>query len=134
MKINTVDLGVRQMVVAGMMTLISFANASAQENGQIVRLAKLIIDSTQLENYKVALREGIETAVRVEPGVLTLYAVSEKNSPSHITILEIYASPEAYQSHLKTPHFLKYKNGTKNMVKSLELVETDPISPKMKIK
>jgi len=122
------------MVVAGMMTLISFANASAQENGQIVRLAKLIIDSTQLENYKVALREGIETAVRVEPGVLTLYAVSEKNSPSHITILEIYASPEAYQSHLKTPHFLKYKNGTKNMVKSLELVETDPISPKMKIK
>ena len=134
MKINTVDLGVRQMVVAGMMTLISFANASAQENGQIVRLAKLIIDSTQLENYKVALREGIETAVRVEPGVLTLYAVSEKNSPSHITILEIYASPEAYQSHLKTPHFLKYKNGTKSMVKSLELVETDPISPKMKIK
>src|SRR6267154_1521635 len=134
MKINTVDLGVRQMVVAGMMTLISFANASAQENGQIVRLAKLVIDSTQLENYKVALREGIETAVRVEPGVLTLYAVSEKNSPSHITILEIYASPEAYQSHLKTPHFLKYKNGTKNMVKSLELVETDPISPKMKIK
>jgi len=122
------------MVVAGMMTLISFANASAQENGQIVRLAKLIIDSTQLENYKVALREGIETAVRVEPGVLTLYAVSEKNSPSHITILEIYASPEAYQSHLKTPHFLKYKNGTKSMVKSLELVETDPISPKMKIK
>ena len=134
MKINTLDVGVSQIVVAGIMTLFSFGNASAQEKGQIVRLARLVIDSTQLENYKAALKEGIETAVRVERGVLTLYAVSEKNNPSHITILEIYANHEAYQSHLKTPHFLKYKNGTKDMVKSLELIETDPISPKMKIK
>ncbi len=134
MKINTIDFWVSHMVVAGIITLFSFGNASAQEKGQIVRLAKLVIDSAQLENYKAALKEGIETAVRVEPGVLTLYAVSEKNNPSHITILEIYENNDAYQSHLKTSHFLKYKNGTKNMVRSLELVETDPISPGMKIK
>src|SRR5258705_13117928 len=99
MKINTIDFGISQMVVAGMMTLFSFGNASAQEKDQIVRLAKLVIDSAQLENYKAVLKEGIETAVRVEPGVLTLYAVSEKNNPNHITILEIYANPAAYQSH-----------------------------------
>jgi len=104
------------------------------EEKQMVRLAKLIIDSAQLENYKVLLKEEIEASVRLEPGVLTLYAVSEKNKPTHITILEIYADTTAYKAHLQTPHFIKYKNGTKDMVKSLELAEADPLIPGMKIK
>ena len=108
--------------------------AAAQEKGQMVRLAKLVIDSTQLENYRAFLKEEIETSVRVEPGVLTLYAVAEKDKPTHITILEIYADSTAYKAHLKTPHFIKYKTGTNKMVKSLELVETIPIVPGMKIK
>ena len=97
-------------------------------------MAKLVIDSTQLESYKAILKKGIETAVQVEAGVLTLYAVFEKDNPTHITILEIYASKEAYEAHLQTPHFQKYKTATMNMVKSLELVESIPIVPGMKIK
>lgn len=108
--------------------------ATAQEKGQIVRLAKLVIDSVHLEQYKVFLREGIETALRVEPGVLTIYALSEKENPTHFTILETYASAEAFQAHIQTPHFLKYKTGTLHMVKSLELIETVPLLPELKIK
>ncbi|GAB3254442.1 antibiotic biosynthesis monooxygenase [Larkinella harenae] len=100
----------------------------------MVRLAKLKIDSAQLEKYKAALKEEIETSIRVEPGVLTLYAVIEKENPTHITILEIYADSSAYKAHLQTPHFLKYKATTQSMVKSLELVETVPLLPGMKIK
>ncbi|HEV8515872.1 MAG TPA: putative quinol monooxygenase [Cyclobacteriaceae bacterium] len=109
-------------------------NVSAQEKTQMVRMAKLVIDPAQLENYKSFLKEEIETSLRVEPGVLTLYAVSEKENPNHITIFEIYASNEAYKSHIQTPHFLKYKNATKDMVKSLELIDVDPLLPGMKIK
>ncbi|MDR3219978.1 MAG: carboxymuconolactone decarboxylase family protein [Dysgonamonadaceae bacterium] len=93
----------------------------------LVRLAKLRIDAAQLENYVVALREEIETSVRVEPGVLNLYAVSEKENPTHFTIMEIYAGEDAYKSHLETSHFKKYKSSTNEMVKSLELVETAPV-------
>lgn len=107
---------------------------TAQEQGHWVRLAKLVIDSTQVESYKAFLKEEIETSMRVEKGVLTLYAVSEKDKPTHMTILEIYSDVEAYKSHIQTPHFIKYKNGTKEMVKSLELVETTPLIPGMKIK
>ena len=118
------------------LTMILFLNckADAQSKTQMVRLAKLVIDSAQLENYKAMLKEEIETSVRVEPGVITLYAVTEKNKPAHITILEIYADTAAYKSHIQTPHFLKYKEATKNMVKSLELVEANPLIPGMKIK
>ncbi len=134
MKINNVDIGLVQMAFAGMMTLFSFGSASAQEKNQMVRMAKLVIDPAQLENYKAILKEEIEASVRIEPGVLTLYAISEKENPNHITILEIYASTDAYKSHVQTPHFLKYKNATKDMVKSLELVDADPLVPGMKIK
>jgi quinol monooxygenase YgiN len=115
-------------------TQLSFQIATAQEKSQMVRLAKLVIDSTQLESYNAFLKEEIEASVRIEPGVITLYAVSEKKKPTHITILEIYANEDAYKAHIKTPHFLKYKNGTNDMVKALELVECNPLIPDMKIK
>jgi quinol monooxygenase YgiN len=110
------------------MALASQTNANAQNKNWVVRIAKLKIDSAQLENYKTALKRHAETAVRVEPGVITLYAVYEKNNPTHVTVFEIYASQDAYQAHLKTDHFLLYKQTTKDMVKSLELIETVPIA------
>ena len=122
------------ILLTAMLSLFCCSNTSAQKKSQMVRLAKLVIDSAQLENYKALLKEEIETSVRVEPGVITLYAVSEKNNPTHITILEIYADTVAYKAHLQTPHFIKYKTGTKDMVKSLELIATDPLIPEMKIK
>ena len=100
----------------------------------MVRIANLEVDSAQLESYKTLLKEEIETSVRVEPGVLTLYAVYEKQRPTRVTILEIYADSAAYKAHIQTPHFLKYKNGTIKMVKSLEIIETVPLIPEMKIK
>lgn len=115
-------------------TFLMCSCAYGQEEKQKVRLARLVIDSAQLESYHTFLREEIEASVKAEPGVLTLYAVSETNKPTHITILEIYASEEAYKKHIQTPHFLKYKNGTKDMVKHLELIETTPLIPGMKIK
>ena len=120
--------------IAVTLTFVFCNNNPTQNKNQMVRLAKLVIDSSKLENYNSLLKEEIEASVRLEPGVLTLYAVAEKNDPTHITILEIYADTIAYKSHLQTPHFIKYKNGSKDMIKSLELVETVPLVPGMKIK
>ena len=116
------------VIIIIMTTSATINQTFAQDKNLVVRIAKLQIDSAQLENYKAALKEHAETAVRVEPGVITLYAVYEKNHPTDVTVFEIYADTKAYQSHLKTPHFLKYKTGTKDMIKSLELIETVPIA------
>ncbi len=98
-----------------------------QDQTSVVRMAKLMIDPAQLEAYKTALKEEIETSIKVESGVTMLYAVAEKSDPSHITIFETYSNQQAYLSHLETPHFKKYKSVTKDMVKSLELIEVNPI-------
>src|SRR4030095_11014290 len=100
------------------MTIALDNNSSAQNNKMVVRIARLQVDSAQLDSYKTALKTHAETAVRVEPGVITLYAVYEKDHPTHVTVFEIYANADAYQAHLKSPHFIQYKTSTKNMVKS----------------
>lgn len=117
------------VVVVLFILLFSFSKkAMAQEKKQMVRLAKIKVDPLQLEKYNVALKEQMATAVRVEPGVLTYYAVADKRDPSLITILEIYADTAAYKSHVETSHFKRYKDTVKNMVKSLELTDVTLIS------
>ena len=53
--------------------------------------------------------------------------MQDKTDPCKVYILEVYADAEAYQAHLKTAHFKKYKNGTSSMVKSLKLIDTNPL-------
>ena len=101
---------------------------SAQSKSNYIRIAKLTIDSTKLESYMEALKEHAETAIRVEPGVIMLYAVYEKGHPTHVSVFEIYANVDAYNFHIKTPHFLKYKVTVQDMVKSLELIDVVPIA------
>lgn len=101
---------------------------------QEVRLSRIVVDSTRLASYKALLKEEIEASMSKEPGVLSLYAVFERKKPNHLTILEAYVTEAAYQAHVKTPHFLKYKNGTLGMVQELELIDTDPLIPELKIK
>jgi quinol monooxygenase YgiN len=109
--------------------LLSFGNvAYTQEKNQMVRLAIIKVDPLQIEAYQVALKEQMNAAILKEPGVLTYYAVADKSDPSKITILEIYADNAAYQSHINTAHFQKYKETVKDMVTSLELVDVDLIS------
>jgi len=114
-----------KLIMIALFTLILMLNTKvmAQEKNQMVRLAKIKVDPLQLEKYNAALREQMATAVGKEPGVLTYYAVANKNDPTNITILEIYADTAAYNLHIATPHFKKYKEIVKDMVKSLELVD-----------
>src|SRR5690349_11139801 len=110
---------VLKILTVTMLIVLSNGEVIAQPMKPFVRIARLQIDSMQLEKYKAALKEGVETAVRVEPGVLGLYAVYEKDHPTHVTVFEIYASEDAYKSHIETVHFRKYKEATKDMVKLL---------------
>nr|WP_040668000.1 putative quinol monooxygenase [Rhizobium giardinii] len=94
---------------------------------KIVRMAELEIDPAQIGAYTALLAQQVEASVAKEPGVLMLHAVSLKGNPERIRILEVYASQQDYEAHLQTPHFLKYKRLTADMVKSLNLVNVDPI-------
>lgn len=102
--------------------------ATAQVNTKMHRIAKIKVDANQLERYQVALKEQMNAAIQLEPGVLSYTVVADKKDANSITIFEVYASLEAYQSHIVTPHFKRYKETVKDMVLSLELVDTELIA------
>jgi quinol monooxygenase YgiN len=122
-------MGVRQLLALGAtMLAMASAPAFAQDSKEpYVRVAEIEIDPLQLDAYKAAVKEQIEAAVRLEPGVLALYAVTDKENSARIVVFEMYADIEAYKAHLETAHFKKYKVTTQDIVKSLKLRETVPI-------
>lgn len=107
--------------------LVSCSAASAQQKGIMVRISEIEIDSNYLNEYKAILKEESEASVRLEPGVIAIFPMYQKGNPTEVRILEIYASREAYELHLKTPHFQHYKTTTLKMVKSLKLVDMETI-------
>ncbi|MES2465184.1 MAG: antibiotic biosynthesis monooxygenase [Armatimonadota bacterium] len=153
MKINTVTVRLQKSSVAFLIVaalLVSNSVASAQEkafigarpaqaraprqsaapvrqNGMMVRISEIEIHSNHLAEYKAILKEEAEASVRLEPGVIAIFPIYQRENPTQVRILEMYASREAYQSHLKTPHFQKYKTTTLAMVKSLKLVDMEAL-------
>ena len=99
------------------------------ENDLIVRIAEIEVNEGYLEEYLAAAHNVGTKSVESEPGVICIFPMQVKDAPNAIRILEIYRNDEAYQAHLQTPHFLEYKQGTLHMVKSLQLVATEPLAP-----
>jgi quinol monooxygenase YgiN len=119
-----------------LLTIVVLFSSGNQENKNtlpftadrmLIRIAELEIDGNFLDEYAAILKEESEASVRMEPGVICMYPIFEKEHPSKIRILEIYADQEAYQVQLQTPHFKKYKSRTAAMVKSLNLIAMEAL-------
>lgn len=128
------------VLAASMLTVALAGPAGDQEKAQekaqekvhemhqpYVRVAEIEIEPSQVESYGAAVKEQIEAAVRLEAGVLALYAVADEQDPAHVFVFEIYADIDAYKAHIETAHFKMYKAITQDMVKSLKLRDTVPI-------
>ena len=100
----------------------------------IVRLSRIEIDSEHIAEYLVLVTECGRRSMAEEPGVLMMFSMQEKAHPERITILEIYADRAAYEHHIQTPHFQKYKQTTLKMVKQLDLLDQNPLVPEMRMK
>ena len=116
------------------MMTFSFQDSLAQSKTFYMRIARITVDSVKLHNYLIALKTQMEFALKYEEGVLAYSAVQDKNNPAKITIFETYASIAAYQSHIQTEHFKKYKTTVTDMVKQLELTDVIPIAIQSKQK
>ena len=96
-------------------------------DNMLIRISKIEVDSSYLDEYVSILKEESEASVRLEPGVISIFPMFQKENPNEIRILEIYANKEAYESHLQTQHFKQHKKKTREMAKSLKLLDMQAI-------
>ena len=104
-------------------------SAAIATANMIVRIAEIEVYPQYLKEYLASANEVDRLSIEREPGVICLYPMQSAEDSCQIRILEIYASDEAYQQHLKTDHFQKYKQGTLHMVKDLKLPTMKPLDP-----
>ena len=133
---NLSIMTMKQKLFLMLFALVLSVTAVAQETvtpvndkTMIVRLAEIEVYPEHLQEYLKFAGEVDRLSVEREPGVVCLFPMQSAEDSTQIRILEIYASEEAYQSHIKTEHFLKYKQGTLHMVKSLRLPTMQPLDP-----
>ncbi|MDE6368682.1 MAG: antibiotic biosynthesis monooxygenase [Muribaculaceae bacterium] len=120
-------------IISKMPTTHNMIEKLPMQDDGIVRLSKIKVNPEYLEEYMKYAMEVGTISLETEPGVLTMYAVADKDNPCNITILETYASQEAYKSHIASEHFQKYKQGTLHMVDSLKLDDVTPLNPRNQI-
>jgi quinol monooxygenase YgiN len=93
----------------------------------MIRISEIGINPEYLDEYLSILKEESKASVELESGVISIYPMYQKENPTEIRILEIYANKKAYESHLETPHFKHYKTTTLKMVNSLKLIDMNAI-------
>ena len=99
--------------------------ASAQAAPLEVRMAEIKVKPDMLETFLSAVKENMRDSVATEPGVISIYAVADKNDPAALTFFEIYADAQAYQHHIQTPHFKRYIERTRDLTDDKKLIPVD---------
>ncbi len=128
MTVSEIATGEQHAVQLRKVTDEEFTNPITYDK-MIVRIAEIEVYPQHLTEYLEYANEVDRLSVEREPGVICLFPMQSAEDSTQIRILEIYASEEAYQEHLKTDHFQKYKQGTLHMVKSLKLPSMKPLDP-----
>ena len=111
-----------RLLLAVVIALCSGATMGQTASTRFVRIAELQIDPSQLDAFAAATREIGQASVNLEEGCIALYAVADKDNPAFVRVFEVYRDPAAYQAHLQTPHFKKFRDTTNAMVTSRKLM------------
>ena len=80
----------------------------------------------QSEFRNIVLPEMVES-LKVEKGVLAMYAGTDSETPKRWYFYEIYASEEDYQLHRQTLHFLDYLRQTAHMSSRKDAIPVKPV-------
>jgi quinol monooxygenase YgiN len=102
------------LAFCAMLVVVSSQGVTAEPiAGQFVLVVELEIDPAHLEQFKAAIKENGEAAVREEPGCRSFNAVFEKDNLTRVRLLEVYDNADAFKAHQESSHFKKYDATTR---------------------
>lgn len=99
------------------------------DRDMLIRISEITVSPEHLSEYLEFAKNVGQESVEKEPGVICIFPMIQQRDSCQIRILEIYRDQDSYQSHLQTPWFQTYKQGTLHMVKSLDLVDMTAMNP-----
>ena len=92
-----------------------------------VILAEFRLKPGMRERFVEVARADGEASVRDEPGCRHFDVLLPEGEPDTVWLHEVYDSREAFEAHLKTPHFAAFDQGSRDLVAESEVRRLDQI-------
>ncbi|WP_162011544.1 putative quinol monooxygenase [Streptococcus sp. S784/96/1] len=93
---------------------------------EIFRMFRLGLDLDYEEDYKQIGYTNFTQSMALEPGTLAMYGGHLSEDFSQQIVVECYASEEAYQEHVQSPHFKAFVDLAQKALTSREVVTLVP--------
>lgn len=87
----------------------------------VMRLIKVEVKDADAEKFSHAVKKEMTTSMASEPGMEIMMSGTNIDNPNEWYFIEVYANDEAYDIHVKTPHYKEYIEETDGMVKSRDV-------------
>lgn len=117
------------MIPMGKTMISAKERTQDNNNGMIVRISEIEVYQEYLDEYLNYAAEVAQVSVEKEKDVISIYPMQLIKNDTQIRILEIYRNQKAYENHIVSAHFRKYKEKTLHMVKHLDLIDTYQLCP-----
>ncbi|MFC2406767.1 MAG: putative quinol monooxygenase, partial [Cardiobacterium sp.] len=85
------------------------ATTASAPAAPVFNIFELGIKDGQSAAYDQIGDENIRTSLAKEPGTLAIYSVKQKTNPQMAYMIEIYADDAAYQTHIQSPQYRKFR-------------------------
>lgn len=93
---------------------------------EIFRLFRLGLDLSYETDFNQIGYSNFTQSMELEPGTLAMYSSHVPGDKSQQVVLERYASDEAYQRHIDSPHFKAFASLAQKAITSREVVTLTP--------
>lgn len=81
----------------------------------LIRLIALRVQPQHMAAFQAASLANLAASL-VEPGVVRFEFYQHSDDPARFTVLEVYRDDAAREAHLRTPHFLAWRQAAAEML------------------
>ena len=81
-----------------------------------VIIAPIKIKEGYKEQFVEAMLDDAKGSMKNEPGCLRFDVIQDGDDQDKIWLYEVYVDEAAFQAHMETPHFIKWRDAVKDWI------------------
>lgn len=93
-------------------------------NGLWINIVQITVKPEHLADYQRVVTAQLENALKIDPGILAIYAGTKQGRPDDWVIYEVFQSEENYRNHIANPDHQKYVAASKDWVQNKQVDQT----------
>lgn len=93
-------------------------------NGLWINIVQITVKPEHLADYQRVVTAQLENALKIDPGILAIYAGTKQGRPDDWVIYEVFQSEENYRNHIANPDHQKYVAASKDWIQNKQVDQT----------